>query len=312
MAYVEITNYTTSSITARLAGMDTSYSADNRVCVWYVDGAQRATQNLPGGVSAGANVTFSSLSSGTTYEITATVSANSWARSFSTTAGTSHVTPSITSFSVAQTNEGEKKAIFSWTASNLESTSTYSIEAQDSNGRWWPKKTGNATASGSVTVSFDYFETYSVRLKIINDETHYASRSATVTLVGVSKWNWNRANSPQHYATGAQTIAAYNAITGNGATSNFSYLVWNDMCAKVREIRRFAGISEWDTTYGSYSSALMSSSDKRMTAARFNNLKNQVASGIGISIGNVRPGDIVLGSYFTTLTTRMNAWIDTL
>lgn len=312
MAYVEIINSTTNSIIARLADMDTSYSADNRVCVWYLDGVQKATQNFSGGISEGANVTFSGLSSGTEYEITATVSANSWSRNFTTTATTEHITPSITSFSVAQTTEGEKKATFTWTASNLESSSTYSIEAQDSNGKWWPKKEGAAKSSASVTVSFDYFETYNVRLRIINDETHYALQSATVTLVGVSKWNWNRANSPQHYATGAQTIAAYNAVTGKGATTNFSYLVWNDMCAKVKEIRTFAGESEWNTTYGTYSSALMSSSDKRITAARFNNLKNQIASVIGISISNVAPGDKVLGSYFTTLTSRMNDWIDTL
>lgn len=49
----------------------------------------------------------------------------------------------------------------------------------------------------------------------------------------VSPWTWSGSNGS---ASAAQTRAAYSAIQNRGNLSDFSYLVWNDMVDKVKEI----------------------------------------------------------------------------
>ena len=202
-----------------------------------------------------------------------------------------------------------KSADCTFNITNYDSGATYVIEAQDSNAKWWVKDSGNAGGWGSATIRFDSFGTYQVRLTVYNGDKS-ASATRSVTLRSIEKWSWNSSNGR---ATAGQTYNAYQAVTGNGNVSDFSYLVWNDMCAKVYAIREAVGnIGAWDTAYGTYSAAQMSSGDKVMTAARFNNLKNQIGTQIGTGINDVKSGDIIRGSYFTTLTSRMNDWIDRL
>ena len=217
--------------------------------------------------------------------------------------------PKIESFEISQTKIGEAKAKCSFTVSNYDDGATWTLAAADDAGTWWIKDSGTVTRNNSATISFDQFREYEVLLLITNsDKTDYEIR--TVTLLNVEKWDWQSSNGD---ASAEQTSAAYDAVTGQGKVSDLSYLVWNDMCAKVREIRLAVGdIGAWDPAYGSYSSALMSASDRVLTASRFNNLKNQIGSQIGTGINDVSTGDIVKGSYFTTLTGRMNDWIDSL
>lgn len=131
--------------------------------------------------------------------------------------------------------------------------------------------------------------------------------SATTTSL-VEPWSWSSSNGS---ATDTQTQDAYTAITNQGLTSNFSYKVWNDLVDKVYEVLDASGDS-WNTTYASYSATRMSSSDKILTAIRFNSLRIQIGSHVSTGITEKSAGEQVLGSYFTTLTDCLNQWIDNL
>ena len=72
-----------------------------------------------------------------------------------------------------------------------------------------------------------------------------------VTVDAVAYWSWNTANGS---ATAEQTQLAYEAITGRGEISDFSYLVWNDLCKKVRAMVILSGTG-WRVDCGADSSA---------------------------------------------------------
>lgn len=132
------------------------------------------------------------------------------------------------------------------------------------------------------------------------------SDRVTTDKILVSAWSWSSSNST---ASASQTKAAYTALTNNGSTSDFSYLVWNDMCSKVIEIENAAGLT-WSTKYASYADTKMSSSDKVLTATRFNSLRYNIGRSYSTGINEVASGDTVYAWYFTTLARCMNEWID--
>lgn len=132
------------------------------------------------------------------------------------------------------------------------------------------------------------------------------SDRVTTDKILVSAWSWSSSNGT---ASASQTKAAYTALTNNGSTSDFSYLVWNDMCSKVIEIENAAGLT-WSTKYASYEDTKMSSSDKVLTATRFNSLRYNIGRSYSTGINEVASGDTVYAWYFTTLARCMNEWID--
>lgn len=132
------------------------------------------------------------------------------------------------------------------------------------------------------------------------------SDRVTTDKILVSAWSWSSSNGT---ASASQTKAAYTALTNNGSTSDFSYLVWNDMCSKVIEIENAAGLT-WSTKYASYADSKMSSSDKVLTATRFNSLRYNIGRSYSTGINEVASGDTVYAWYFTTLARCMNEWID--
>ena len=132
------------------------------------------------------------------------------------------------------------------------------------------------------------------------------SDRVTTDKILVSAWSWSSSNGT---ASASQTKAAYTALTNNGSTSDFSYLVWNDMCSKVIEIENAAGLT-WSTKYASYADTKMSSSDKVLTATRFNSLRHNIGRSYSTGINEVASGDTVYAWYFTTLARCMNEWID--
>lgn len=73
MAYISITSTSSSSITAKLAGLDTGYAQAKRSVDWYIDGSYEGTKSLSNGVSSGASITFSGLEPGTFYSLEAEV-----------------------------------------------------------------------------------------------------------------------------------------------------------------------------------------------------------------------------------------------
>ena len=121
----------------------------------------------------------------------------------------------------------------------------------------------------------------------------------------VEYWSWTSSNGS---ASSSQTRAAYNAVSNRGALSNFSYLVWNDLVDKVMEVLDATGGS-WNSKYASYSATKMTSSDKRLTAKRFNSLRYNIGTHYSTGINDVYKGDIVYGSYFITLVDCLNNWI---
>lgn len=134
-------------------------------------------------------------------------------------------------------------------------------------------------------------------------------------VINITKWSWSSSNGS---ATAAQTRAAYSAITGNGAVSNFSYKVWNDLCDKVMECIEAEGTS-WYTNGGvsgsssaTYSAARMSTSNKTLTAKRFNAVRGNVGGRVSTGVSPVSTGDRVYGYDFIAITDALNDWIDEL
>ena len=126
--------------------------------------------------------------------------------------------------------------------------------------------------------------------------------------ISITKWSWTASNGN---ASASLTQAAYSAVVDKTVVTNFSYLVWNDLCDKVKEILDATGDS-WDSTYATYANTKMSSSNKTLTATKFNSLRYNIGSHYSTGISDVYTNDDVLGSYFTKLASCINGWIDTL
>ena len=129
--------------------------------------------------------------------------------------------------------------------------------------------------------------------------------------IPILPWTWNDCQTIDGdvgEASDLETMSAYSAITKQMETTEFSYKVWNDLCAKTREVRSARGPSSWRSDFLSYSDTLMSSSDKILTAERFNSLRINIGSRQDVSSipYPVVKGGEVYGSYFLTLTNALN------
>lgn len=128
----------------------------------------------------------------------------------------------------------------------------------------------------------------------------------------VPLWSWDKKNNDSAYgATDEDTKDAFNAVSENGEISNFSYLVWNDMVYKVYDIIEAIG-GLWQTLYALTNDTAMKSSDKVLTAVRFNSLIYNIefhCGGININIPSVSQGDKVYGRYFLRIAECINDWI---
>lgn len=129
--------------------------------------------------------------------------------------------------------------------------------------------------------------------------------------IPVLPWTWDDCQTIEGdvgEASDLETMSAYSAITKQMETTEFSYKVWDDLCAKTREVRTARGSSSWRSDFLSYSDTLMSSSDKILTAERFNSLRINIGSMQDVSSipYPVVKGGEVYGSYFTTLTNALN------
>lgn len=145
----------------------------------------------------------------------------------------------------------------------------------------------------------------------------------TLAPVTIEPWSWTSANSsnnPSHTAeaTASQTTAARDACQNKTAISNFKYQVWNDLVYKVSEARVVGGHSFWDTNYATMANTLMTSSDKVLTAVRYNSLLYNISSIYSVPSANIIPtvstGDPVNGTihFLNFVTFYLNAYINTL
>ena len=138
-------------------------------------------------------------------------------------------------------------------------------------------------------------------------EGPYMPSGIEVTTLGeVIPWDWMKQNVN---ASAALTQRAYEAISHNGPTTNFSYEVWNDIVDKAEEVVK-ARNEDWVETYGTAKDAKVDPSDKTITAKKFNavwwNMAQFVPTGI---LEKKNPGDIIEGNFFEKLTDAINASI---
>ena len=107
------------------------------------------------------------------------------------------------------------------------------------------------------------------------------------------------------------TSAESTALNNQGQFSTITYSRWNQMVNKVREVQLFAG-SSWYDTYCPLADMYCSSSDRVLTAARYNSLNYNVMVCYSTHIPWVSAGDNVRGWHFLELMSKVNDWIDSL
>ena len=171
----------------------------------------------------------------------------------------------------------------------------------------------DTTVSGSSNFSYtitglEPSTDYAINVKYNNGDAWCGALTFTTEEQSVEPWDWNIANSTSTSAanaTAAQTQKAYAAVTGNGYITDFSYLVWNDIVCKAYEVLTSRGLS-WNTDYATLSATKMTSSDRVMTALRFNSVWWNVGHMVTTGLSKVSTGDIIKGSYFVTLTNAIN------
>lgn len=130
-------------------------------------------------------------------------------------------------------------------------------------------------------------------------------------------WSWSKQNNA--HATEQQVRQAYIAITSQGMPSYFPYQVWNSLLYFVRNCIEQFGKTWWGSEKGekylNFQYALMSNSDKVLTAKRFmtltyNILNISASSGVSFSKPcysvEREPGEIVYGAYFISATNAIN------
>lgn len=113
----------------------------------------------------------------------------------------------------------------------------------------------------------------------------------------IAKWSWG--------------VTEAFALNNHGAVSAITYLRWNAMVDKVREVQNYLGYS-WDNRYATWDNTRCQLNDRVLTAARFNSINYNVMIFYSTHVPLVSSGDPVLGSYFLQLMSKVNDWIDSL
>lgn len=151
---------------------------------------------------------------------------------------------------------------------------------------------GYAKTSTSSTTVEKYYHAGEVELQIEDSGGSGGSGDE------IELWDWYASN---------RTEKAYNAIMNKGKCSDFSYLVWNDMCDKTKKYWAIKGYN-WDNTYLSYNKTIMTDSDKTLTAARMNSLNINI-NGKDTGVPIVSSGERVCGQDFITFMKTLNELI---
>lgn len=295
---------TETTIYVKLTSLDTSYAGGTRRVYWYLDDVYYTDMSISNGVSNAAGYTFTGLSPGTRYLIECYVYANG---------------SQLAYFSQYATTDEEILEEPTLTATSDSSSITARISDK---GDYSYFKFSLYTYSGTAVYTGDGFSTSTSRyFPYLSSDTRYTIycgySNNTSTSAGTLSYNiWTDSINVDTWSWTSSTARskAYSALTSNGSTGNFSYSVWNEMCDKVKEVLDATGGS-WDSTYASLSATKMTSSSKTLTAKRFNSLRYNIQKNVYVNASTVpaaTTGDIVYGSYFTYLMTRVNVWINSL
>lgn len=215
--------------------------------------------------------------------------------------------PTITD---ARQDRPNTTATIQWNTSTA-SASTILYARKRGTTDWWPKPSYGSPFTGtSGQISFDRdTTTYEVMaISVWNNLLSAQSQVVTVSISLLEPWSWTTSNGS---ASAAATKAAYAAVTKKGPTTDFSYIVWNDLVDKVNEAVVAAG-SSWSTLYATFPQTKMTASDRAPTAKRFNALRQNIGSHISTGISEVSSGDVIKGNYFVILADKLNQWIGNL
>ena len=170
-------------------------------------------------------------------------------------------------------------------------SSTFTMGAGDS-------RSVTVTATGLSPQTY-----YSVDVYLYSQSGQIVGDSSSIkTEVAVNPWDWNISNG---VATAAQTQKAHQALVNRGPTTDFSYLVWNDMVDKANEVVQ-ARNHTWNTDYGTINETKASSVDKNITARRVNAVWWNMGQFITTGLSKKSPGDTITGQYFIDLANAIN------
>ena len=188
---------------------------------------------------------------------------------------------------MAEDDGGQK---YSSAATDLDFGASFDVEAGRTYYLWW--RLYDDSVAGSFTI--------------------YVKRYSGGGSSGIPLWSWSTSNGD---ASDKQTALAYQALTGHGPITDFSHLVWNDLCNKIAEVQDYAIGNYWATDGAgglTLSETRMDADDRTLTADRFNSMKYNIGRNYSTGIADVEPGDPVLGSYFIKITDKLNDWIRSL
>lgn len=156
----------------------------------------------------------------------------------------------------------------------------------------------NSVTFTGLTTGQSYSFYAKSRFTINNTTIWSANQSNTITAKSSSPrpidWSW--------------TTAERNAFNNHGAVTTLTWDRWNSFVDKIVEFRNYKGLTEYVTVGGtSYhiTNAKVSSSNKTLTALKFNIARTAIGNMNSTGITDRVPGDIVYGSYFITLEDKL-------
>ncbi len=121
----------------------------------------------------------------------------------------------------------------------------------------------------------------------------------------IDEFDWDISNGS---ASATLTQKAYETLVNKGKVKDFSHLVWNDMVDKLNEVIEAEGYS-WESDVATLARTKMTSTDRAMTAVRFNSFAgNMVGYGLS-SWTSVKKGDPTIAQTFLDLVDTMNGYI---
>lgn len=181
------------------------------------------------------------------------------------------------------------------TSANLKFTSNYGnrYEAwiQNSSGTMiGSKKTGTGN---NITINFAGLTAktrYSAYVRVWSGDDIYETWHRVFDTTP-AKWAWSS--------------SVRTALNGKGAFNTLTYTEWNNFVSRVIEFYKWYNAKTVDDS--SISSAKASLSDKALYASSFNTVNSAISAMNSTGISSRTKGDIVYGSYFITMESKLNS-----